>query len=426
MTNFSAALNFMNQVLRRPDSDLLKKHFLEDISYRSDRRNRNNRWVGLLEYRIVSTRIPNGDDFNSPIQGLILTSSKHSMLATKTYIEQNSGKHNVGIVFRDDLVYRFKSVFDRLRFVGFVLRITCITFIKSTHRLNMALCIREVTEWARLAELLETHGLNEFIDFSGYEKDSNALTAFLQSQGIHVTKVPSPGPLYAHYKFVLADTLVLSSAYQQEEKKLLSANWHVKQYCYWPPEQSHTYAHVYTNCPEPELKTIGFYSHGEWLRRMEGHADPGLDILENEESLLSDLSQYLQKHKDYKLIIFPHPKERKSEHTQRYYERKLAGVSYSFSPEGVPSAHLFHSVDVGLMAYSTLIFERIGMGYKTFIAKYTNSTFPVKGSALNALLFNNAETLENQLLATENETRLKYFERNNLSNHLISNFTNQL
>jgi len=426
MTNFSAALQFMNKVLRLPDNDLLKKHFLEDISYRSDQRNQNNRFVGLQEYRIVSKRIANDKGFTVPIEVLILTSSKYSMPATKTYIERNSGKQYVGIVFRDDLVYHFESIFDRFRFWGFAIRIACTTFFNSSNRLNKALCIREVMEWARIAEILQTYGMKEFIDFSGYEKDSNALTAFLQSRGIHVTKIPSPGPLYAHYKYVKADTLVLSSAYQQEEKTYLAANWEVNHYLYWPPEQSHTYEYIYANSNEPKLKTIGFYSHGEWLRRMEGHADPGLDILENEEALLADLSQFLQRHKDYELIIFPHPKERKSERTQRYYQQKLSGVSFSFSPEGTPSAHLFHSVDVGLMAYSTLIFERIGMGYKTFIAKYTRSTFPVEGSSLNALLFNNADTLEKQLLATENESRSKYFERNNLSNHLISNFTNQL
>lgn len=426
MTNLQLAIQFMKGVLNSPDHSLLKKHFLEDISYRSDQRNITNALVGFSEWRIIKNR-KLGNDVTVPrSKGLILTSSKHSMIPTKSYIEQNLNQADLSIVFRDDLTIEFKTLVERMSYFLFVLKISWMCMRKKTHRLNLALCIREVIEWARIVELLQNQNGLLFIDFSGYEKDSNALAKFIQAQGFEVIKVPSPGPLHAHYNFVVADTLILSSAYQQEEITRLSNQWEVKQFSFWPPEQYHQYESIYQNQTEPPSLTIGFYSHGEWLRRAQGHADPGLDILANEEALLKDLSVFLKKHPSYQLIIFPHPKERNSTLTSDYYQNKLPGVRYQFSKEGIPSSHLFHTVDIGLMAYSTLIFERLGMGYKTLIAKYTPSVFPIQESSLNAILFSNSESLENQILQTENENRSKYFERNNLSIHLISNFTRQL
>jgi hypothetical protein len=416
----------MRDVLNSSEDSPLKHHFLNDISYRCDQRNQTNLFAGISEWRVIRNRKPGKDNLETNSIALILTSSKHSMIQTKSYIEQNLGVTNLSIVFRDDLVFQFKSFAERMSYCLFVLKISTLCFWRKKHRLNLALCIREVLEWARILELLQIQQRSLFIDFSGYEKDSNALTKFLQIQGFEVVKVPSPGPLQAHYKYVVSDTLVLSSAYQQEEISNLSSQWDVKQFAFWPPEQFHQYESVYQNQAEPPAQTIGFYSHGEWLRRAQGHADPGLDILTNEEALLKDLSVFLRKNPSYQLIIFPHPKERNSELTSDYYQDKLSGVAYQFSEQGLPSSHLFHTVDIGLMAYSTLIFERLGMGYKTFIAKYTPSVFPVTESQLNAVLFHDAASLENQILKTENENRSKYFERNNLSNHLISNFTRQL
>ena len=77
------------------------------------------------------------------------------------------------------------------------------------------------------------------------------------------------------------------------------------------------------------------------------------------------------------------------------------------------------------MAYSTLLFERLAMGYKTFIGKNSPISFPVEGSPLQNLCLANYEDLESALLLAHMETENEFFIRQGLENYPMQQFLQQ-
>jgi hypothetical protein len=187
------------------------------------------------------------------------------------------------------------------------------------------------------------------------------------------------------------------------------------------------YAAQYANAPLPPKNTIGFYSHGEWIRRKDGHADFGMSagILENEIFLLNALKTFLEKHPEFQLIIFPHPKERKDQEFESYYASIFQGTNASLAPIDMRSSETFFKVNIGVMAYSTLLFERLSMGYKTFIGTNFPTSFPKEGSPLKNLCLSNYGELESALLLAHEETEKEFFVRQGLENYPLKKFLEQ-
>jgi hypothetical protein len=202
-------------------------------------------------------------------------------------------------------------------------------------------------------------------------------------------------------------------------------HWYVKELLHWPPEQYMRYSHCYTNAPIPPKNTIGFYSHGEWVRRKEGHADPGLAILENEMFILMSLRIFLSKNDQFKLIIFPHPKERNHPEFISYYHSIFNGVNYEIAATEMRSHLTFHQVNIGLMAYSTLMFERLAMGYKTLVGTSLKTNFPQENSPLNNICVASMISLEKEILIAAEETDKEFFSRNELQNYPLADFLQQ-
>ena len=120
-------------------------------------------------------------------------------------------------------------------------------------------------------------------------------------------------------------------------------------------------------------------------------------IQENETFLLNSLKSFLEKHSEFQLIIFPHPKERKDEEFESYYSSLLKESNYVIAPSELKSSENFFKVNIGLMAYSTLLFERLALGYKTFIGTQFQTSFPLEGSPLKNLCLSSFEELESEI-----------------------------
>jgi hypothetical protein len=278
-----------------------------------------------------------------------------------------------------------------------------------------------VVEWAAVSDFISTNKTTEFFDFTPFEKDSNALAFLLMQLGVKVTKIPSPGPFAGHHTFMIADDVVVSSAYQLEEIPHFK-QWFVSRLLHWPAEQYSRYAHCYTNSPLPPKNTLGFYSHGEWVRRKAGHANFGFGIQENELFLLESLKTFLKKHPHFQLIVFPHPKERFDSEFQTFYSSLFEGTNTIIAPVEMKSSETFFRVSMGLMAYSTLIFERLALGYKTFIGAHLHTSFPLEGSPLKNLCLSDYESLEAALLLANEETEKEFFERCRLEKYPLKEF----
>ncbi len=397
---------------------MLQHRLLNDLTYRLPNSAKKDLLIGFKEWkRIVSRRkIQNHSERNAPC---VLVSTSNQKEIAFEYIAANSEFKYVHVLVREEL-----SI-DRLplSFHLFAMRIS-LQCLFDSRRVNLALLIREVIEWTAVIDFISTNKTTEYFDFTPFEKDSNALAYLLMGKGIKVTKIPSPGPFAGHHSFMIADDVVVSSAYQLEEIPHFK-RWFVSRLLHWPAEQYSSYAHCYTNTPLPPKNTIGFYSHGEWVRKKAGHANFGFGIQENEIFLLESLRRFLKTHPNFQLIIFPHPKERSDGEFQSYYSSLFEGTNASIAPLEMKSSETFFNVNIGLMAYSTLLFERLALGYKTFIGTNFQTSFPLEESPLKNLCLPDYDTLEAALLLANEESEKEFFERCGLEKYPLQEFLSE-
>jgi hypothetical protein len=425
MSNVDTAIRFVKKLLKRPmraSEDIklrmLQHRILHDLTYRLPSGAKKDLFIGFKEWKRIISRNRSSADYTANAAFVLVSTFNQTEIA-KEYISSNTSTKILNVLVREELsLPKFSMLFHL-----FALRIS-LQCLFDKRRVNLSLLIREVVEWTAVESALSENNSHEYFDFTPFEKDSNALAFLLMEKGIHVTKIPSPGPLMGHHTFIIANDVVLSSAYQMEELPHFE-HWYVDSLLHWPPEQYLRYAPLYSNAPLPPRNTIGFYSHGEWVRRKAGNADFGMGIQENELFLLNCLATFLTKHPEFQLIIFPHPKERNHKEFENFYSSIFKENKMSIAPVGMKSSESFFKINIGLMAYSTLLFERLSLGYKTFIGTNFTTSFPLEGSPLQSLCLSNYETFETSLLVAHEETEKDFFVRNGLENYPLNKFLEQ-
>lgn len=278
---------------------------------------------------------------------------------------------------------------------------TAIRCLFSSNRANMALLIPETIELSMLMSILKKHNIQYVFDYAPYEVDSNWSALLMRSLGIHVTKVPSPGPLSTHNHTIVGNKLVLSTPYQFDELEILNHIF-VEEVVKWVPEKTFEFVQQYIDNDRPtQAKTLAFYSHGSWIRSHEGHANDGLNIGLSEKHLLDDLKQFVSRNPEYSITIYPHPREKTADYwakTKAYYSEIFGENQVAFAGKDEKTADHFDSSDIALAAFSTILYERMFCGYKTLIGNYGESQFPIAQSPLNSICFNSYDQMERLIL----------------------------
>lgn len=418
MSAFQTSLSFLKQRKRCRNASEFQwvyERSMNDLSYRLPDAAKLDPWIGFKEfYRVIKRKTYKQAQLQSG--HLMLVSTSNQIQIAKAYVVANlNSTEAVHVISRENL-----KISPSVRFLlfSFFVSIQCIW---SKNRLNLALQIREVMEWACVLKLMQANQLSSFIDFTPFEKDANLLSLLLREQGIHVMKIPSPGPLSAHHTHLIANTVVCSSAYHLEEIVHFT-NWTYDHLLHWPPEQYHTYEHLYQIKHNTPSNSIAFYSHGEWVRREEGHADPGLGILENEAIILSELRTFLRENNHITLVIYPHPKERKRKDMLAHYTQILSDCSFHIFDGETPTAWNFHKEDLAIMAYSTLLFERLSLGFKTLFVSAQAGSFPISTSPLNNICIRSEAEFQMKLKNALQESQIEFFENNQLQTYRLSHF----
>jgi len=296
----------------------------------------------------------------------------------------------------------------------------CLT---STYRSTLALTIAEMPEIASMLQFSKRNRIHMVYDFLPYEVDSNFMYLLFRENKIGVFKIPSSGPLATHHKILLADHLALSTPYHLEEIKKFTSTIRIGQYHMWPPEKAHMYYSKYkNNCAWEEAGTIGFYSHGEWIRKAEKQSDYGGRIGDAEEAILSMLGAIVQHKPHLKLRIFPHPRELKPEsrsEMQAHYRHCIGHDKFEiFTQPGGTSQH-FAKAEIAIAAFSTILYERLYSGYKTLIGNMFIDEFPMNQSALNAICFKTRPELEEMLIRFSEMDADTFFTSTGLSNYRL-------
>lgn len=397
------------------DEGLAWKCLLTHVTYRLDTHADRQPSIGFRVMWRTLKKINSGIDPLTPIDGgnpgHIILEAKVGRIEQKANYIARQHTHKPGyFVSKEDAPSWLKGQGIRLAYFIAVLPIALKCFFSRQHRANRALHILHIAELTALRWYFAKAQPEAIYDFCPYHVDSNWQYLVHREHTKSYFKLPSPGPLRTHNATTLCDVLVTSSGYHEDELPSLPEIRFVERKK-WLVENAFNYIERYATktLPEPPSGSIGFYSHGSWIRKASGHRDDGLNIHSAELQLLSDLAVILKENPHYRLIIFPHPREKKAEMLERthaHYTALLKGTNYEMSDPTRSTADSFESVDVALAAFSTIVYERLFCGYKTLIGNYGISTFPIDGSPLNTICFQSKEqlvTLLSHLVASDRE-----------------------
>ena len=363
-----------------------------------------DKWVGMRAVKRIDYRWKNRSDWNPVIdpkfKTLVLDGRSHNAEHAIPYVEAMLQQSVGHFISRDDLPGELPfaegsvpSNYEHWR------NLKALECVFKSDRVHRALGIYTVLELALILEYVELHAIDHVVDFAPYLIDSNLLYLLLQRRGVRVTKVPSSGPLATHNHILLADCVALSTPYQVHEMKALSKTFRANKVASWIPERALEYLGKYakSDAPKTQTNTLGFYSHGGWVRADQQHTSDGLHIHEQEEELLSLLGAFVAKRADWTLVVFPHPREKKpemQERTRAHYAKFLPLERIDLRLDEVPTSQQFEAADIGVAVFSTIVYERLFCGYKTRIFNTANPQFPAKGTDLNNMCARNAAELE--------------------------------
>ncbi len=402
---------------------------LEYQSYRLQDFARFDRLIGfrvlVRTFRRILARNKGLRKLDNSASSLIISSS-NNVDAIIEYIGR-CGKSNLhSYLDRDHMSLGDYSVWPLFfRWLPFAFRqaFRCIT---NPYRSSLALSIAEVVEIAFLVKYAKTHSIGQIFDFLPYEIDSNFMYLVFREKGIRLFKIPSSGPLATHHRIILADDVAFSSPYHYEELKKFQDTIRVKNIHLWPPYNSRaSYARYKNNNRCEKSGTIGFYSHGAWLRKAQKHADYGGRIAEAEEAILAMLGKIVSTHPNYELQIFPHPKELRPEligAMEEHYRKCIGHDHFTiFAVQGGTSQH-FTKSEIAIAAFSTVLYERLYSGFKTLIGNMFIGQFPMNRSPLNSICFRTQPELEAKLKQFGNMDTEEYFRTTGLSDYRMEAF----
>lgn len=331
---------------------------------------------------------------NAPI--LIIESSTKFEKSDIDYIcwQKNYNPNDIVFLAKENAVH-YSPKFPSLFFLALLSIIVLPFTMLSKYRVQWALILVEYIEILAAYKFVVHGKIKKIHWFSVSEKDSNLAYLILKGESREIIKHPSSGALTAHNKNIMSDVLALSSNYQVDEYNLkLRKSVFINEIEMWDPEGALQYHHLYA---EKKLDSVfeykyGFYSHGGWHRK-ENHKTQGLfSSLESEEKCLDILHDFFKKNSHEKIIIFLHPNEKQNlQKTRLYYYKWFDPQQIKFYTEDKPSSNVFLMAEVGIGAYSTILFERDYYNFKTLVYRDVPKDFPVLGSRMYESSFNNVD-----------------------------------
>ncbi|MFN0033174.1 MAG: hypothetical protein ACKVOR_13520 [Flavobacteriales bacterium] len=415
---------------KNSDDYLAAVCFYENMSYRLFETAKHDRLIGFrIIMRLYKRIFEHSNDAIRKLEEQGDTIIVGGIIKTREnvieYI-QRSSRANIHSYIAKDFIPQLKRGKRKfmLALLPFALRqaFRCVTDFK---RLNVALSIYEVAEIAFILHYIREHRIKHVYDFVPYEKDGNLMSLVLKQEGITITKIPSSGPLATHNRILLGDEIICSTPYHYEEQKKFRDSLRAQTFTLWPPERAFLYFDRYTTHPTPQAYTLGFYSHGDWLRREEKHSEHGRKVGEAEQAILKYLSNFVAEYPQYKLIVFPHPREKKkeiSEKSLQFYTKAIGNSNFEMMNENVGTAYNFERVDIAVAAFSTILYERLFCGYKTLIGNIGLSDFPMNGSTLNNICFGDYEEMKKLIELYGAHDEDFYFNHSDLDDYRYTHY----
>ncbi len=334
----------------------------------------------------------------------------------RQYVEFFNKKKVGGGIFKNSL-YFFERGFGSTILL-FLFTFWCpLVFLHSLFvrdKAPLAMLFREIAENANLLKISDKLAVNELFFFCIFEKDANLATVLLRRNGVKVTKIPSEVPLGIWNKTIIADKLCFCSGYQQDELEFFSTSMFVKETDYWGPELMLKNVDKYNKPTSVHKNTIGFYSTGSWVRKLENHFSQNFDA---EDLVLRSVGEFCSENPEYKLLVFLHPRESSGKYFPKAvarYEAALGSLKFRFSESGQRTADCFEMADIAVALNSTIMYERLYYGFKTLFMPIGFDNFPIETSKMRNICLYTKEDLKVKLMAEAPLSNKEFFERNGI------------
>jgi hypothetical protein len=326
-----------------------------------------------------------------------------------------------GGIFKSTLCY-LNNPLDYCLYFFYSIFFVPILFFKTLFikdKAPYALLVMEILESYQLLRICKKLKVKELYYFNIFEKDSNINALLLEKANIKVIKITSEVPLAIWNNRIIADKICLCSAYQFEEINYFKETMFFKEIEMWGPEKMMFVKNLY-DMPlfiKSEQKTLGFYSTGAWLRKLNNDIDQGFNMTENEELLKVYLKEYCYLRPEVKLQIFLHPREKKSEvfdRTKEYYNETFKGITFDIINSTNSTSESFQLSDIAVAFNSTIMYERLYFGFKSILMPLSFKNFPIKNSSLSNICVYNKDELFSKLDNSFVMSPKKFFEFNRL------------
>lgn len=343
-----------------------------------------------------------------------------SYIQRKNYINYFSNERVSGGLFKNELYY-CSSMFLAIEL--FILSTIWMPFLFFSSlfkkdKAPFAMIFKEILETLNLFNLIEELNIKTFYFFSIYEKDSNVCTLLLQKRGIRVIKIPSEVPIGIWNRIIIADKLCLCSGYQFDELKEFKQSIFVPEIEFYGPERALDNISKYNSPVEVEKQTIGFYSTGSWIRKLENHIQQGFDMEYMEDQVKAAIRNFCLKNTNYTLFIFLHPREKWVKYKQlttEKYEKDFKGIAYKFIEYDLKSSETFELVDLGIAFQSTIVYERLYYGFKTLLMPVGSNDFPVPISNMKNICVYSQDELFEKIKTNISLSNHQFFIKNGIT-----------
>lgn len=353
-------------------------------------------------------------------QPCIFDTTHNSKAIRKEYLKNFTGIEVDNFIAKSDLI-GYSTVFQAC-INGLIVCLMAPVFILlsvlSKDKKHLPFLLSEAIECSNLYYILKNNRVSHIYYFSIFERDANSCAYFLMNKGINITKVPSEVPLFVYNSCVVASTLSFCFEYQREEFEHYKQTMFVDKTKTWGPElifnAPKEYLSKETTFNETVNCDLGFYSSGNWLRKLQGDAELETDDAGNEHLILSKLSEIAIKH-NLRLRIYCHPIEKQNQaQTLQFYSKYLTNSLVQLADFSIKSIEDFKHVNISVSLLSTLMYERIYFGLKAILVPIGFDDFPIKNSGLSNICLKDLNQLEEKILISLGVSHKDFFASNKL------------
>jgi len=247
--------------------------------------------------------------------------------------------------------------------------------IFSSRKSTCGLMLMQWLENHVLAQQVRRGWVDEVYMFGGYENDSVFTGLCFKVLKIRLTMVPSSNPIRNFYQQTLSDRFVFTAPFQRTEFEVYKHQWEVNEFLDWPMEgYQKLLPYLDNGLVESGKGVLAFMSRGVWIRKLKGiQAQNNNRDFDYEENCMEVIRKFMQGRSDLKLLICPHPIERKKKEdwirTQNFYREYFSGIEVQFPNSADQGSYeLFSAAEVSVASISSVNIERLFCGYKTLYA----------------------------------------------------------